>query len=247
MPTRRPNCAAVLLLALAGAAAPLATAAAQEAPATQAPPATAAPAAEPPATPADPAASAPAAAQVTQVPLTAETVEKFVSSWPTMEALGDEFAEAYGVDPGVTDPTSAFTAWSRQPAAKTKLDEALSKAGFSGLDQWIEVANSVVVAYGYDAAELAPERLDEIVAEIQGSTEIPEDQKATVIAQVRQEFARAAELKPLPGNPEVVAPFAERLAEVFGDGAMDGEMVVPDEGEAPPADGAAPADTPPAQ
>lgn len=226
---------ASLTIALAVATVPVA---AQDTPATATPPAESAPA------PMSPMVAAPAA-PIEQVPLTADVVEKFVSSWPEIEKLGDELASAYGVDPSVTDPTSAFTYWAKRPEARQKIDAALTKAGFASLEEWVKIANSVVLAYGYDEAELAPERVAEIVAEIEKSEEIPAEQKPAVIAQVRQQFADAVAQKPLAGNAEVVAPFAERLGAIFGDSPVDGEQVpaleeegAPPAADAPPADGA---------
>jgi len=228
MPAPR-RLAAFLTIALAAAAPAVAVA-------QETPPATDAPAAAAP-----PPADASQATTIEQIQLTPELVEKFVSSWPAMEALGDELAGAYGVDPSATDPTSAFKAWNARPEASTKITAAVTAAGFAGLADWVKVANSVVLAYGYDETQLAPERLAEVIAEIEASPDIPADQKPAVVAQVRQQFADAANLKPLAGNPEVVQPFVDRLAKMFGDSPVEGEMPQLEDEGAPPAEAAPPA------
>jgi hypothetical protein len=198
------------LLALAVAASP---ASAQDAPAAPAtPPAAAAPSGD--------AAAAPGTADQPapeQVPLTADSVKGFLDSWPELQKLGDEFAEKYGVDEAATDPITTFSAWAENDEAKARIDAVLSKHGFASLADWAKVANSVMIAYTYDPAELTHERLAEALAEVEKAQDIPAEQKAEIAASVKEQFAAARAMQPPPGNTEVVKPFAERIAEVMGD------------------------------
>ncbi len=171
-----------------------------------------------------------------QVPLTADMVQRFIASWPEFKALGDKLAEDRGVDPEASTPTAAFAAWAKQPDAKAEIEAAAAKHGFTSLDDWIKAADSVMIAFSYDEAELSEERLAEILAEVEASPQVPPDQKAAAAAQVREYFAAARTLKPLPGNVEAIEPFLDELAIVAGGApddagpAGDGE---PEAGDAP--------------
>jgi len=164
---------------------------------------------------------------VPQVALTGTMVEKFVQSWPDLQALGDEFAETYGVDDDVTDPISAFAAWSRTPAAKTRIDAVMAKHGFTDLGEWSTVANSVMLAYTYDPEQLSEANLAAAIAEIESDPGIPDDQKTAIVAAMREQFAAARDMVPPPGNVEAVKPFTAAIAEIIGDSGPEGEMVEP--------------------
>lgn len=170
-----------------------------------------------------------AAAQQFQVTLEASQVERFIASWPDFKALGDELAESHGVDQDANSPTTAFTAWAKAPDAKAKIDAVLAKHGFTSLQDWTRIADSVMLAYSYDAAELSDERLAEVLADIEANPQIPAAQKAEAAAQVREYFAAAKVLTPLPGNLETIEPYLDDLAAIAGGPPRD-------DGAAPPAD-----------
>ncbi len=166
-----------------------------------------------------------------QVTLTPDMVQRFIASWPDFRALGDKLAENRGVDPAAGTPTGAFAAWAKEADAKAEIDAVVAKHGFATLEDWIRAADSVMLAFSYDEEELSDERLAEILAEIETSPQVPPDQKAAAAEQVREYFAAARVLKPLPGNAETIEPFLDELAIVAGG--------VPD--DADPAGGDAPA------
>ncbi len=161
-----------------------------------------------------------ATAVATQVTLTPDMVKRFIASWPDFKALGDELAADRGVDPSAATPTAAFAAWAKQADAKAKIDALVAKHGFASLDDWGRTAESVMLAFSYDAEELSDERLAEILTEIETSPQVPPDQKAAAAEQVREYFAAAQALKPLPANVETIEPFLDELAIVAG-GAPD--------------------------
>jgi hypothetical protein len=170
----------------------------------------------------------------TQVTLTPDQVQRFIASWPEFKALGDKLAEDRGVDPSAGTPTAAFTAWAQQPDAKAEIDAIVSKHGFASLEEWGHVADSVMLAFSYDAEELSDERLAEILAEIETSPQVPPDQKAAAAEQVREYFAAAQTLKPLPQNVETIEPFLDELAIVAGGAPDDADPAV---GEDPAGEG----------
>ncbi len=171
-----------------------------------------------------------ATAEQAQVTLTPDMVQRFIASWPDFKALGDELAADRGVDPSAATPTAAFAAWAKQADAKAKIDAVLTKYGFASLEDWGRTADSVMLAFSYDEQELSDERLAEILAEIETSPQVPPDQKAAAAEQVREYFAAAQALKPLPENVATIEPFLDELAIVAG-GSPD---------EAGPADGGEP-------
>jgi hypothetical protein len=178
-----------------------------------------------------PAQSPPASATTTQFQVTLEPgqVERFIASWPDFKALGDELAESHGVDQDANSPTTAFAAWAKAPDAKAKIDAVIAKHGFASLEDWTRVADSVMLAYSYDAAELSDARLAEVLADIEANPQIPAAQKAEATAQVREYFTAAKVLTPLPGNLQTIEPYLDDLAAIAGGPA-------PDDGAAPPPD-----------
>lgn len=151
-----------------------------------------------------------------QVTLTPDQVERFIDSWPDFEALGDKLAESHGVDESVTDPTSAFASWAKSADAKSQIDAVVAKHGFASLDDWSGVAASVMLAFSYDAQELSEERVAEVVAEIEASPQVPADQKAAAIAQLREYVTAARAMAPLPGNVDTIEPYLVDLAAIAG-------------------------------
>lgn len=156
-----------------------------------------------------------------QVPLTADMVQRFIASWPEFKALGDKLAADRGVDPDAGTPTAAFASWAKEADAKAEIDAVVTKHGFASLEDWIAAADSVMIAFSYDEEELSEERLAEILAEVEASPQVPPDQKAAAAAQVREYFAAARTLKPLPGNAETIEPFLDELALVAGGAPED--------------------------
>lgn len=172
-------------------------------------------------------------AQEMQVTLTPDMVQRFIASWPEFKALGDKLAADRGVDPNAGTPTAAFAAWAKAEDAKAQIDAIVQKHGFASLEDWSRVADSVMIAYSYDEEELSDERLAEILAEVEASPQVPADQKAAAAEQVREYFAAARVMRPLPGNSETIEPFRDELDTVAGaapdDGAPNGEDSGPEE------------------
>lgn len=163
-----------------------------------------------------------AVAQDMQVTLTPDMVERFIASWPEFKALGDKLAADRGVDPAAGTPTAAFAAWAKAEDAKAEIDAVAGKHGFASLEDWSRVADSVMIAFSYDEEELSDERLAEILAEVEASPQVPADQKAAAAEQVREYFAAARLLKPLPGNSETIEPFLDELNVVAGGAPEEG-------------------------
>jgi hypothetical protein len=170
-----------------------------------------------------------AAAPQFQVTLEPGQVERFIASWPDFKALGDQLAQSHGVDPDANSPTTAFAAWAKAADAKAKIDAVVAKHGFASLEDWRRIADSVMLAYSYDAAELSDARLAEVLADIEANPQIPAAQKAEAAAQVREYFSAAKVLIPLPGNLRTIEPYLDELAAIAGGPPRD-------DGAAPPAD-----------
>lgn len=150
-----------------------------------------------------------------QIPLTPALVQRFLDSWPELSALGDQFADQYGVDEDATDPASAFQIWAERPEAKTKIDAVLTKHGFGGLDEWAKVANSVLLAYDYDESLTDPAQIADAVREIEATPGMSRQEKDSLIAQVHKQAEDAAAGKPLDGNRAVIEPFMDRIGAVI--------------------------------
>lgn len=159
-----------------------------------------------------------------QIALTPAMVEQFLKSWPDIAALGDKLADEFGVDEDAADPAAAFTIWARRPQAAERIGAVLRQHGYSGLDEWSRVTNSVLVAYDYDDSLTDPAQIADAVREIESTPGMSREEKDGLIAQVHQQAEQAAANKPLPGNSAVVEPFRDRIgAAINGEPLPEGD------------------------
>ncbi|MDQ0468832.1 hypothetical protein [Labrys wisconsinensis] len=152
-----------------------------------------------------------------QVALTPQMVEKFVEGHADLEALAKDLARQYG-DRSETegdDLVAALPAYQDIPEAKARTAALLTKYGFSDLDSWELVTNSVLLAYQYVDPTTAPPNIDEektkARAEIEADATLTPDAKKEAEKQLDEQYASLLQYVPLPGNIEAVRPFAARL------------------------------------
>ncbi|HVV94209.1 MAG TPA: hypothetical protein VHD15_12395 [Hyphomicrobiales bacterium] len=199
----------VLAFAAAAAAAPAPGAGGAD---VKAPPAAAAPAKG--------GVAMPAAAnlQPVQVLLTPDLVERFIQSYPELEALSDQLdqrhpAAASGSDEEEEGPEYLLADHLSDPEDAAAIDKLLAKHGFSSYVEWANVAHSVSIAA--DAADSPPNDLDtqkkQALAELEADKSMNADEKAAQREEIENQFAALTEFVPLPGNVAVVKPFLSRI------------------------------------
>jgi hypothetical protein len=94
-----------------------------------------------------------------------------------------------------------------------------TKHGFKDLQEWSDVAQSVVMSYAYLREGKGPQELDKMVnamvAQAENDSKLTDEQRQKTIEQVRELGAKLAKLQPLPQNYELVEKMIGKVAPVM--------------------------------
>jgi hypothetical protein len=150
-----------------------------------------------------------------QVPLTEDTIDRFVASYPEMRAIGAKFFATQTPDePGDKSDLDALP-----PEKREAMTAVATKHGFKDLEEWSAVASSVVMSYAYLREGKVRDELDkmvkQLVAQAENDTKLTEEQRQKTIAQMRELGAKLAKLQPLPQNFELVEKMIGKVALVM--------------------------------
>ena len=147
--------------------------------------------------------------------------------------IGAPLAPAYSADefdPAVLDEMAKDVHQVPLPSDKSDLEllppekrEAMTavatKHGFKDLQEWSDVAQSVVMSYAYlregKGLQELDKMVDQMVAQAEADSKLTEEQKQKTIAQVRELGAKLAKLQPLPQNYDLVEKMIGKVAAVM--------------------------------
>jgi len=169
------------------------------------------------------AAPAPAAAQNQQLPpqvsLTPELVEGFIGSYPELHQLGEQLEQKYGkVDADPEDPSSFVSGFAQYADARAQMEGIVQGHGIPSIQDWVQVAYSVMLAYSFaergEGGGSVDSEMAEAIGQIKNDKSIPEQQKEQLIAMLEQQMAQISQLRPPAGNIEVVVPYAEQIKQI---------------------------------
>jgi hypothetical protein len=158
-------------------------------------------------------------ASVRQVPLTADMVDRLIASFPAMRETGAKF-------PGTELPETSKTPggeasdFDAMPADKRAALEAVAQEhGFKDLQDWSDVANSVVMSYVYAAQGKKPGSVEEAVkmnvAQAERDPSLTAEQKAQTVATYRKIGETLARLEPSKENYTLVVEMKDKLAPIM--------------------------------
>lgn len=166
----------------------------------------------------DPAQIEEMTASSRQVPLTKETVNKLIASFPDMRKTGAEFPGTELPDePSEGGQTSDLDA---MPADKRAALETVAKRhGFKDLQEWTDVANSVVMSYVYAAQGKKPGSVEEAVrmnvASAEQDPNLTPEQREQTVALYRKIGETLQRLEPSKENYALVVEMKDKLAPVM--------------------------------
>lgn len=160
----------------------------------------------------DPAALDRLAAELHQVPLTEDIVDRFVASYPEMKAVASKFPP--------TDPKEDQTEFEAMSPEKRKaMDEVAVKHGFKNVEEWSEVASTVAMSYAYVREGKSQQDLkgmvDRAVTQAENDPKLTAEQREQAIAHYREVGDKLAKLMPLPSNTELVEKMIGKVAPVM--------------------------------
>jgi hypothetical protein len=158
-----------------------------------------------------------------QVPLSAAQVENFLASWKDVEALREKFDAKYGAEAADEegDPLFSLGNYLDKPDARGEIDQTLSRYSFGSFDEWANVAQSVMLAFGGADPESGPVDVEaekrRITEEINADQALTPDEKQQALKDLDDQYAALVQFEPLPGNVEVVTPYVDRIRALFDD------------------------------
>jgi hypothetical protein len=166
---------------------------------------------------------APVAAQEQQLPpqiqLTPELVEGFIASYPELITLREQLKQKYGqVDADPEDPSSFVTAYAQYADARAQMEGIIQSHGIASIQDWVQVAYSVMLAYSFsergEGGGSVDSEMAEAIDQIKNDKSIPKEQKEQLIAMLEQQMAQISQLRPPAGNIEVVMQYADQIRQI---------------------------------
>lgn len=152
------------------------------------------------------------AADIHQVPLTEDMIDRFVASYPEMKAVAAKFPVTEG-----QDDQSELEAM--PPEKRKAMEEVATKHGFKDLEDWIAVTNTVAMSYAYVREGKNKKDLDAMVAnavaQAEADQKLTSEQREKAIQTFRALGAKLAKLQPLPQNTELVEKMIGKVAPVM--------------------------------
>lgn len=152
------------------------------------------------------------AAEIHQVPLTENMIDRFVASYPEMKEVAGKFPTTEG-----KDEDSELEAMS--PEKRKAMEAVATKHGFKDLEEWIAVTNSVAMSYAYLREGKSQKDLDAMVAsavaQAEADQKLTSEQREKAIETFKALGAKLAKLQPLPQNTELVEKMIGKVAPVM--------------------------------
>lgn len=150
-----------------------------------------------------------------QVPLTGQTVLRFLESWESVEAVFTELDDQY--EPGDPDAVMDELAYLADSAdAVARLEAQVRAAGWSGFEDWFMTAQSIMLARQWIIDPPDSDDMDAAEAEIRAMQGISEDVRAELLANLADARSQIDGLRPSQANLDAVRPHVERLDSVLG-------------------------------
>jgi hypothetical protein len=163
----------------------------------------------------DPAVLDQMAKDVHQVPLTEDMIDRFVASYPEMKEVVAKFPATQMPD----EPSDKSDLEMLPPDKRAAMTAVATKHGFKDLQEWSDVAQSVVMSYAYlregKGLNELDKMVDRMVAQAENDSKLTDEQRQKTIAQVRELGAKLAKLQPLPQNYELVEKMIGKVAPVM--------------------------------
>ncbi len=155
---------------------------------------------------------------VQQVPLNPDLVKRFLKTYPELQALSKKYEKTKPKNDN-NNPLEALSSFMTHHEARTDMESVLSTHGFSGFPDWIKVAGSVALAYGFAKSGKSADDLgaqaDDAIAKIRNSPQMTEQQKTQMIELLERQRGVVAQFKPLPGNIALVKSMMSEIAAVM--------------------------------
>jgi hypothetical protein len=168
--------------------------------------------------PVDPVAIEKMAADVRQVPLTEDMINRFIASFKGMREVAKKFPNTKLPDSVIDEaPGSEFK---HMPEDKRAAMTAVATAnGFKDLEEWSVVGSSIAMSYTYALQGKKPGELAKAISmhisEVKEDPKLNAEQKEAQVARLEDFGQKLGRLEPLPENYALVEQMKDKVAPIM--------------------------------
>lgn len=159
-----------------------------------------------------------AQAQMPQVELTRDMVERFLASYPEIRAVGAKY-EKKPERSDSEDPVATFSEFLQHKAALGEIKAILDEHGFKTFTAWLDVARSVAIAYGFVKSGKSPGELGDqagkALEEIRRNPDLNDAQKQEMELMVKRQMDMLRHFEPSANNLAIVRELQPQIAVVL--------------------------------
>ena len=155
-----------------------------------------------------------------QVPLTADMIKRFVASYPELRAVGKKYeGKAPKSADGSTSPIGALTSYLQLAPARAEMQAVLARHGFDGFADWVKVAQSIAMAYGFAKSgtdlEQPNAKMEQALSQIENNPRFTAEQKKQMSAMLQQQMALMLRMRPSAENLALVRKMMAEISAVM--------------------------------
>jgi len=159
----------------------------------------------------------PEAVRIEQVKLTEDMVNRFLGSMGEVKALSKKYKDQMPKTHTRRDPMAGLTGFLQAKQARVEMQSILSKHGFSDFPNWLQVARTVMITYGFVKSGKTPQQVNAqmqaAIAQIQNNPKLTPEQRAIIL---RGFAPQMAQLQPTPENYELIKRMQPQVAAKIG-------------------------------
>lgn len=159
-------------------------------------------------------------ADIKHVPLTRDMVVNFIASMPAMKAFSKKNKLDKPPQKRGSNPFSDFVKYLESRNLKSQADAVLGKFGFSGVRQWMNVSQSVMIAHGFSrngkTSKQMKAEMQTMIDQISNDPRIPAEQRDALKKRFQHQMDMTLKMIPPAGNLKVVREFGPRLDAQMG-------------------------------
>lgn len=161
-----------------------------------------------------------AQAQLRQVELSEDMVQRFLTSYPELRALGKKYKkERPKSSDSSNSPIAALSGYLEHKAERAYMEAVLAKHGFADFPESLDVARSVALAYGFVKSGKTPAQrggqAEQALAAIRNNPRLSAGQKKQMEMMVSQQLSRLKQAEPSPHNIAVAKQMQAQIAAVM--------------------------------
>jgi len=168
--------------------------------------------------PVDPVAIEKMAAEVRQVQLTEDMINRFIASFNGMREVAKKFPNTKLPDSVIDEAPGSELKHMREDK-RAAMTEVATTNGFKDLDDWSVVGSSIAMSYAYALQGKKPGELAKTISahisEVKDDPKLNAEQKEAQIARLQEFGQKLGRLEPLPENYALVEQMKSKVAPIM--------------------------------